>query len=265
MRLIDTHAHLDFPALAEQLDEVLAHAHAQGVERVVAIGASRGLESNWRALQIARDHPERVRCTAGIHPHDADMATAQVLQILDRELAPLPEVVALGETGLDYHYNRSAPEQQRAVFEATLRMAASHGKPVIIHSRDAEADTLAMLRDSGLDRGIIHCFSGSPEFAQGALALGFSISFSGIVTFKTGQALLEIARDVPKERLLIETDSPYLAPVPHRGKTNQPAYVRYTAQAIAQIRQLSLEALAEQTWRNACAMFGWPSPEDEGV
>jgi TatD DNase family protein len=258
MKLIDTHAHLDFPHLFDQLDDVLQRAQDAGVQRVVAIGASRGFESNLRALDIARRAPQMLRCTAGIHPHDASLATPEVMRRIVEELAPLPEVVAIGETGLDYHYDRSPREVQRDVFRQHLDLSLATGKPVMIHSRDAEDDTIALLDERGVTGGILHCFSGTRPFAEQLIERDFYLSFSGIVSFKTGRELLEIARDVPQDRLLVETDAPYLAPVPHRGKKNEPAFVRHTAEAIATIRGIPLEQLATLTWDNASRVFGWP-------
>lgn len=257
MRLMDTHAHLDFPYLHEQLDDVLARSRELHIERIIAIGASRELESNYRALEIARRYPEMLRCTAGIHPHDADMASDEVIAKIDQELARLPEVVGIGESGLDYHYNRSEPEQQRQVFTRFLEMAKAVNKPIIVHSRDAEEDTIKLIKDSGVRHGIIHCFSGSRAFAEAALELGFYLSFSGIVTFKSAKELMEVACMAPKARILVETDAPYLAPIPHRGKKNEPSFVYHTAAAIAAAREESLEELAEYTWANSCEVFGW--------
>lgn len=257
--LFDTHAHLDFPALSEDLEGVRQTASGLGVTRVVCIGASRGLESNYRALDIARANPEWVRCTAGIHPHDADMATPEVVAIIREQFSGLPEVVGIGETGLDYHYDKADRTNQNWAFREFLKLANDVKKPVIIHSRDAEEDTLAALRETGTTSGILHCFTGSREMAQTLVTeFDFYISFSGIVTFKNGKDLLDIAAQiVPEDRLLVETDSPYLAPIPYRGKTNQPGYVRYTAEAIAAARGMSLEDLAAITFANAQRVYGW--------
>lgn len=258
MNLIDTHAHLDFPALSENLPEVLQTARDAGITRIVAIGASRGLDSNYRALEIARQHPEMLRCTAGIHPHDASMATPEIIATINNDFAHLPEVVAIGESGLDYHYDYAPKETQHHVFRQFLQMARTHQKPIVVHSRDADQDTMRLIREEQVHSGIIHCFTGSPEFAQQAIQQGFHISFSGIVTFKNGADLLDIAARIPADRLLVETDAPYLAPIPFRGKTNQPAYVRHTAEKIAQARNISLEQLAEIVWQNATRLFNWP-------
>jgi TatD DNase family protein len=257
MNLIDTHAHLDFPHLFDQLDDVLKRAAEAGVTRIVTIGASRGFESNLNALAIAQKRPDMLRMTCAIHPHDASLATPEVMRRIREELAPLPEVVAIGETGLDYHYDRSPRDVQQDVFRQFLQMSKDFSKPVMIHTRDAEEDTIKLLDEAGVRGGILHCFSGTRPFAEQLIERDFYMSFSGIVTFKTGRELLEIARDVPIDRLLIETDSPYLAPIPHRGKKNEPAFVRHTAQAIAEIRGLSLDQLAQHTWDNAARIFAW--------
>ncbi|MBA2661415.1 MAG: TatD family hydrolase [Bradymonadaceae bacterium] len=257
MRLIDTHAHLDFPKLSEDIEATLLAAREAGVERIVTIGASRGLESNYRALAIARAHAN-IRCTAGIHPHDASMATDEIVAIIEDEFAGLDEVVAIGEAGLDYHYDYAPKDVQQAVFRRFLQMAKRHDKPIIIHSREAEEDTIRLLHEEQVRGGILHCFTGSQKLAEQALELDFYISFSGIVTFNSGAELLAIAASVPADRILVETDSPYLAPIPFRGRTNQPAYVRHTAEKIATARGVELEVFAEQVWENAARVFGWP-------
>ncbi len=261
-RIIDTHAHLDFDKLQNKFDDVLAKATENDVHRIITIGASRGLESNFRALEIAKAH-DHIRCTAGIHPHDAGKVTEDWITTIREELAEHDQVVGIGETGLDYYYDHAPKDVQKDVFRAFLKMSKEVDKPVIIHSREAEEDTLELLREEGVKRGILHCFTGSRPFAEELLKddLDFYISFSGIVTFKSAREILEIAADVPSDRILVETDSPYLAPVPFRGKTNQPAYVRHTAEAIAEVRGVSLEVFAEQTWENAMRVFKWEEDE----
>ena len=254
--LFDSHAHLDFPGFIDDLDNVLDRAHQAGVRRIVTIGASRGLESNYRALRIARAH-QQIRCTAGIHPHDASLCDDQTFETIVSDFASLPEVVAIGETGLDYYYDKAPQDVQKSVFRRFLQLAIDVDKPVVIHSRDAEEDTIALIEESGLRQGIIHCFTGSREMAIASLDLGFHLSFSGIVTFKNGADLLAIAAEIPADRLLIETDSPYLAPTPYRGKTNEPAYVRHTAEKIAQARGITLEELSRQTFDNASRLYRW--------
>ncbi|MFU8802339.1 MAG: TatD family hydrolase [Bradymonadaceae bacterium] len=256
MRLIDTHAHLDSPKLSADLDTVLAAAREAGVERIVTIGASRGKESNRRALELARQY-DFIRCTAGIHPHEAGDADDAFIALITDELAGLDEVVAIGEAGLDYHYDFAPKDVQERVFRTCLQLSKAVNKPIVIHSRDAEEDTLRMLREEDVRGGILHCFTGSREMAEAALELDFYISFSGIVTFKSGADLLDIATKVPAERILVETDSPFLAPIPFRGKINQPAYVRHTAEKIAHARGQSLEDFSEMVWENASRVFGW--------
>lgn len=255
VKLFDTHAHLDSPKLRGELDEVLAKAAEYEVQRIVTIGASRGMASNQEALALASAH-DFIRCTTGVHPHEAADADEAFLALV-RELSTHEQVVGIGETGLDYYYDYSPREVQQEVFRTLLALSAEVGKPVIIHSRDAEEDTVRLIKESGVTGGILHCFSGSRAFAEAVIELDFYVSFSGIVTFKSARELLEIARDVPADRLLIETDAPYLAPVPMRGKRNQPAFVRHTAEAIAEIRGLELEQLAALTWENASRVFNW--------
>ena len=258
MRLIDTHAHLDFDNFQENFDEVLADAREAGVERIVTIGASDGLDSNYRAREIAEAH-ESIRCTAGIHPHDADMADEEAIATIRDEFAEDDQVVAIGETGLDYFYDNAEVDNQKRSFRAFLEMSKEVDKPVVIHSRDADEDTIALLEETGVTGGILHCFTGSRWMAEQLFDLDFYISFSGIVTFGSGDELREIAADVPDDRILFETDSPFLAPTPHRGETNQPAYVHHTAEVIAEARGVELEELAEQVWENAARVFGWPA------
>ncbi len=253
--LFDTHAHLDFPKLRENLDDVLERAEKAGVERIVTIGASDGLDSNYRALEIAKAH-DHIDCTAGIHPHDARLCDDEAYRTIAEDFAELPEVVAIGETGLDYHYDNSPREKQRSVFRRFLTLARQVDKPVVIHSRDAEEDTVEILRDEGNTSGILHCFTGSAEMANAVLELDFHISFSGIVTFNSARELRQIAAEVPDDRILVETDAPFLAPSPHRGKTNEPAYVRQTAAVVAEARGQSLDELAQLTFDNACRLYG---------
>ena len=186
------------------------------------------------------------------------MATEEVIETVRRDLAGREQVVAIGEVGLDYYYDHAPRQVQLDVFAAFLRISQEVGKPVVIHSRDAEQDTLELLEAEDVRGGILHCFTGSRPFAEALLERDFYISFSGIVTYESAHELLEIARDVPAERVLFETDSPYLAPVPMRGKDNQPAFVRHTAARIAQIRGVPLAELAEQVWANAARVFDWP-------
>lgn len=257
MRLIDTHAHLDFENLRRQLDVLLEEARDAGVERFVTIGASDGLDSNYRAREIALEY-DSIRCTAGIHPHDADIYGEETFSTIRDEFAEHDQVVAIGETGLDYHYDNAAVANQKASFRAHLRLAEEVDKPVVIHSREADEDTIELIEESGVRRGIVHCFTGSRWMAERLFELDFYLSFSGIATFESAGELREIAADVPEERILVETDSPFLAPEPKRGKTNRPAYVRHTAEAIARARGENLEEFAETVWENAARVFQWP-------
>jgi len=258
MRLIDTHAHLDFDNLQEQFDDLLDRARAAGVERVVTIGASDGLDSNERAREIARSR-DGIRCTAGIHPHDADIYDDETFGVIRDEYAEDDAVVAIGETGLDYHYENAPVDDQRASFRAHLELSKEVEKPVVIHSRDADQDTIELLEETGVTGGILHCFTGGRPMAERLFELDFYISFSGIVSFGGSDELRSIAADVPEDRILFETDSPFLAPEPKRGETNEPAYVRHTAQQLADVRDVSLGELAETVWENAVRVFDWPS------
>ncbi|MFB6351342.1 MAG: TatD family hydrolase [Bradymonadaceae bacterium] len=257
MPLIDTHAHLDFDNLQEDFDELLENASEAGVERMVTIGASDGLASNYRALEIAETH-ESIRCTAGIHPHDADMTDAEVVSTIRDEFADHDQVVAIGETGLDYFYDNADVDNQKASFRAFLEMSKEVDKPVVIHSRDADEDTIELLEETGVTGGILHCYTGGRWMAEKLFDLDFYISFSGIVTFGD-EELREIAADVPDDRILFETDSPFLAPEPNRGQTNQPAYVRHIAEFLADVRDVELDDLADHVWDNAARVFDWPA------
>jgi TatD DNase family protein len=235
---------------------VLARAHAAGVGGAVIIGVGEDLAPARNAIAIAKRHPGYVRATAGVHPHDAT-TLRQVFEELS-QLAQAPEVSAIGETGLDYHYDHSPRELQREAFVLQIGLSRKLKKPLVIHTRAAADETLELLRaESASDvGGVIHCFSEDVAFAKAAIDLNFYVSFSGIVTFKKAQAIQEAAAWVPSDRILVETDSPYLAPVPFRGKSCEPAYVRHTAEFVAGLRKQSLEELAQQTSANAKTLFG---------
>ncbi|MGF1511450.1 MAG: TatD family hydrolase [Myxococcota bacterium] len=260
-RFFDTHAHLDGSAFRGEVDEVLSRAEQAGVTDIVLIGASDGFESNPAALQLAR-RSENLHATVGIHPHDAIQATDSIIQEIEG-LASDPKVVAIGETGLDYYYDHSPRHVQQEAFRSFIRMAKRHNKPCVVHTRDAEEDTLRILEeeDASSTGGIIHCFSGTQFLARGAVELGFYISFSGILTFKRSDDLRRIARLLPRERVLVETDCPYLAPVPFRGKRNEPSYVLHTAQCLAEIWDTTLEDVKEVTGRNALNAFRLPDAQ----
>ena len=253
--IFDTHAHLDFDRFEPDFDGVLERARRAGVEHIVTIGAGSGASSMDRAIAIAERY-EWIHATVGIHPHDARMVTPEALEKV-RMLAGHHKVVAVGETGLDYHYDRSPRAQQRAAFIDFIQLAQAVEKPLIVHTREADEDTVAILRSEGEDgyEGIIHCFSGTDWLAERALALGFCLSFSGIVTFEAAKAVREVARTMPLDRMLVETDAPYLAPVPMRGKRNEPAFVSFTLRCIAQLRDMDPFELAQVTTENARRVY----------
>lgn len=256
MRLTDSHCHLDYLLRAgEDLAQVVARARAQGVERMITIATR---EDRWDDVYAIAADFEGVDCTVGVHPHEAHKHQHLTLErLLDRARAP--KVVGLGETGIDLHYSGETLEAQRALFLLHIEAARQTGLPVVVHARAADAEILEVLEDAGGDVGIVmHCFSGGVELAERTLALGAYLSFSGIVTFRNAEEVRAAARLVPLERLLVETDSPYLAPVPHRGKPCEPAYTRHTAEALAVLKQVPLEALAAHTHANAAAVFRAP-------
>jgi len=253
--LIDSHCHLDRLDLAAHggsLDAALDAARAAGVGHFLCIGVSADNAATVKTL--AERYPD-VDCSVGVHPLDLEPGAEPALDWLLGELAH-PKVVAIGETGLDYHYEPESAALQQASFRLHLDAARITGKPVIVHTREARADTLALLREAALPQaGVLHCFTEDWEMAKAALDIGFYISLSGIVTFRNAEALREVARQVPVDRLLVETDSPYLAPVPHRGKPNLPQYVREVAEYLAVLRGVSYETLAEQTSSNFKRLF----------
>jgi TatD DNase family protein len=252
--LIDSHCHLDFPDFADELDAVVARARAAGVERMITIGTR--IEKATRLVELAERY-DGVYFTVGTHPHEAAGEAAADFAAM-RRLAAHPKCVGVGEAGLDYHYNYAPPDVARRVFVGQIALARELRLPLVIHTREAENDTASILmQEMGQGRfaALLHCFTGSRAFAQTALDLGLSISFSGVVTFKNSGELRAIARDVPLERILVETDAPYLAPVPYRGKRNEPAFVGATARAVAEAKGVSLAALAEATRTNTLRMF----------
>jgi TatD DNase family protein len=256
VKLIDSHCHLDSEQFAGDREAVIERALAAGVEHMVAIGSGDGPPDLEAGIRLA-DRYLFIYATIGVHPHDASQATDETYRKL-RELTAHPKVIAMGEIGLDYHYDHSPRDVQRDVFVEQMRIARDERKPIVIHTRTAWQDTIALLREhwaaSGLG-GILHCFSEGPREAEEALAIGFHISFAGIVTFPKATAIQEAARIVPIDRLLIETDAPYLAPVPKRGKRNEPAYVVETARKLAELRGVTLEEIARTTsdnWRRLC-------------
>ena len=248
--LIDSHCHLNFPDLAQRLPEVLANMAEAGVDKAIAISVSR--QSFEEVHAIAQNHPN-IYATVGIHPDDPEAEEFSLEELLER--AARPKVVAIGETGLDYHWCKGDLAWQHQRFALHIEAANRSGLPLVVHTRDAAADTMRLLREHQAHAGVIHCFTEDVHTAKLALDLGFYISFSGIVTFKNATAIQEAARYVPLDRLLVETDAPYLAPVPKRGKPNEPAYVRHTATFVAQLRGDSLENIAQATTANCLRLF----------
>ena len=248
--LIDSHCHLNFPDLAQRLPEVLANMAEAGVDKAIAISVSR--QSFEEVHAIAQNHPN-IYATVGIHPDDPEAEEFSLEELLER--AARPKVVGIGETGLDYHWCKGDLAWQHQRFALHIEAANRSGLPLIVHTRDAAEDTMRLLREHQAHAGVIHCFTEDVRIAKLALDLGFYISFSGIVTFKNAAAIQEAARYVPLDRMLVETDSPYLAPVPKRGKPNEPAYVRHTAAFVAQLRGDSLENIAQATTANCLRLF----------
>ena len=253
--LIDSHCHLDFPDFAEDLDGTVGRARAAGVGLMLTIGTK--LSQFPGVLAVAERYPD-VWCSVGVHPHEAaaEGEAATTAHLLD--LARHPRVVGFGETGLDFYYEHSPREAQERAFRAHIAAAREAGLPLIVHTRDADAETGAILAEemaAGAFTGLLHCFSSGQALAERAVGLGLYISLSGILTFKKSDGLRAIAAAVPADRLLVETDSPYLAPVPMRGKRNEPAYVAHTAIKLAETRGITAEALAETTTANFLRLF----------
>jgi TatD DNase family protein len=252
--LVDSHCHLDFPDFAAELDAVLARAEAAGVSRMVTI--STRVRRHAQVLAIAERFPN-VTCSVGTHPHHAD----EELDITADDLIARtshPKVVAIGEAGLDYHYDNSPRDAQARGFLTHIAAARAAKLPLVIHTREADADTARILEDEmgkGPFSAVLHCYTGGPQLARRAVALGCTIGFTGIVTFKNSAALRAIARDVPADRFLIETDAPYLAPTPYRGKRNEPAYVVEVAKVLAEVRGVSFDEIARQTTANFFKLF----------
>src|SRR5882762_10707159 len=255
MPLFDTHAHLHFPDFADDLDAVLDRARAAGVRGVVTIGTDR--ETNRAVVELARRLPE-VWATVGIHPHDAAEATEADFEEMEGLARSEAKVVGLGEMGLDFFRNLSPRDVQESAFRRQLALARAVAKPVVIHCRDAHAETLAILRDekAGETGGVMHCFSGDVEIARRCLDLGLLISLAGPVTYKNARALPDVARFVPADRLVLETDCPYLPPHPHRGQRNEPAWVAITAAHVAGLRGVTPEALGQTVTENAHRRVG---------
>jgi TatD DNase family protein len=255
--LVDSHCHLDGSEYDPDRDEVVQRALDAGVEKMVCIGTGSGPPDLEAGIRVAEKYPA-FYATVGVHPHDAAKAGEADLKRLD-DLLGHPKVIAMGEIGLDYHYDFSPRDTQRSVFIQQMSIAAAHRKPIAIHTREAWEDTLALIEQywtpTGLP-GIMHCFSGGPAEARRTLALGFYLSFAGIVTFPKALDVQAAAREAPADRILVETDAPFLAPVPKRGKRNEPALMVHTAQKLADLREVSYDELGRTTTENFHRLFG---------
>ncbi len=257
MQFVDSHCHINFDPLGQNVQQVLDNARAQDVAHLLCVAVNLEDFPQVRALAHAHAH---IYASVGVHPNERDGKDPSVEELTD--LANDDRVVAIGETGLDYYRSSGDLGWQHERFRRHIRAARASGKPLIIHTREAAADTIRLLReeDARSVGGVMHCFSENWDIAQQALDLGFYISFSGIVTFKSANVLREVAAKVPADRLLIETDAPYLAPVPHRGKTNEPAFVRHVAEFLAELRQVPLAQFAQQTTDNFFRLFSAARP-----
>ncbi len=259
--LVDSHCHLDFPELSRDLDGVMARARAAGIGTLLTISTKL---SEWdsKVRKVAEADPD-IWCSVGIHPHEAAVEEGAMDSARLIDLARHPRVVGIGETGLDYYYEHSPRPEQRQAFRAHCAAARGTGLPLIVHTRDADQDTIEILgeeRAKGPLTGLIHCFTSSQQLADFALEIGFYISISGIVTFKAAESLRAVVRSVPLARLLVETDAPFLAPVPLRGKPNEPAYVVHTAAAVAALKDVAPEILADATTANFFRLFSKAAP-----
>ncbi len=250
--LIDSHAHLEMEEFNSDRQQVIERARQAGVHAIITVGIN--LDFSRKALSIARQYPN-IYAAVGIHPHDVANGCDRTLDEL-KILAGDPKVVAYGEIGLDYYRNLSPRETQKAMFGSQLDLAADLKKPVIIHDRDAHAETLAMIRSSSVRCGVFHCFSGDWDMARQCLDMGFYISIPGVVTFGKSKTIQEVVRQAPMEAILLETDCPYLAPVPHRGKRNEPSFMVYTAKKVAEIKGMDWEDVAQTAAQNTSGLFG---------
>lgn len=252
--LVDSHCHLDFPDFGDEVDDIVARAGEAGVATMVSISTHL---SRFDGVRAVAERFDNVWCSVGVHPHHAGVEGQDGPDRLI-ELAAHPRVVGIGESGLDYYYDRSPRDRQQVSFRAHIAAARETGLPLIVHARDADEDTANILREEmgkGAFTGVMHCFSSGRGLAEAALDLGMYISFSGILTFKNAEELREIARDVPDERLLVETDAPFLAPIPNRGKRNEPAFVAHTAEVLADVKAMEFNNLAELTSDNFFRLF----------
>jgi len=257
--LVDSHCHLNYKGLVEQQSDVLERARAKGVSAMLNISTR---EREWDEVIGLAERERDVWASVGIHPHEADSHTGiDAAKLIER--AQHPRVIAIGETGLDFYYDHSDRTQQLASFREHIIAARTTGLPIIIHTRDAEAETATILSEemaNGAFTGVIHCFTASADFARTALALGLYISLSGIVTFKNAKDLQDVAKWLPSDRILVETDAPFLAPIPHRGKTGEPAFVANTAEFVAQLRDEALDAVAGYSTDNFYRLFSKARP-----
>jgi TatD DNase family protein len=253
--LIDSHAHIQGKEYAGETAAVIQRAAEAGVEQIIVVGGAGDMSSNIAAVALA-ESCANLYATVGMHPHDAKDVGEEELQKLKR-LASHPKVIAIGETGLDYYYNHSPREVQRRVFAQFIRLAGETGLPLVVHERDAANEGVELLHNEGAGkiRGVIHCFTGDYDAARNYLDLGFYLSFTGIITFKNAEPLREVVSKVPLDRMFVETDSPFLTPVPHRGKRNEPAYVRLVAGTVATVKGITLEEVANTTTHNVRQLF----------
>ena len=249
MTLIDTHAHISYDDYSDKIGDIIQRAVDKGVKRIISIAVD--LESSEKCINLAEQYPS-IYAACGYHPHEAGKAPKRYLYELEHFYSH-PKVVAIGEIGLDYHYNFSDPKAQQKIYLEQLEMAHSLNLPVVVHCRKSDKDVLSGIQESNHGSGVIHCFGSNLEFANAILETGFHISFTGMITFV--KELEEVVREVPLEKMMVETDSPYLSPKPHRGKQNEPAWVIHVAEKIAKLKDISVEEVAESTTKTACKLF----------
>jgi TatD DNase family protein len=263
--IVDTHCHLADAKFRDDVEAVIARASGAGVAQIISVGAIGPIDNDRLTVEIA-EHHQNVFAVVGVHPHDARDCTPERIAQL-RALAASKKVVAIGESGLDFHYMHSPPQAQEASLRAQLALAAELDLPIVIHCRDAERRIVEIAREAGIPPrgGVIHCFTGDTSAAREFLALGLCISFSGIITFKNSASVREAASIVPDDRLMVETDAPYLAPEPYRGKRNEPAYITRTLEMLAKLRRVEAAALGAQVIANAARLFRLPPPANTPV
>jgi len=251
--LIDSHAHLDFPRFNEDREEVIKRAKKEGVEYIVNVGAD--IKSSRRGLELSL-YNENIFSTVGIHPHEADTVDEKAIKILT-DLAKTDKVVAIGEIGLDYYYDNSPRELQKRAFRLQMRLAQKLSLPIVIHTREADDDTLKLMKEENAEKngGIVHCFASNLDMARASIEMGFYLGFGGLITFNNASKLRKVLKELPLERIVLETDAPYLTPVPYRGKRNEPAYIKYVAKKIAEIKKISLKELAKISNKNTIDLY----------